>query len=46
MDQLQDLKYLLVTACKVLANQGLTDAFGHISVRIPGTDKSFTFRSL
>ena len=28
MNQLQDLKYLLVTACKVLANQGLTDAFG------------------
>ena len=41
MDQLQDLKYLLVTACKVLANQGLTDAFGHISVRIPGTDSFY-----
>jgi L-ribulose-5-phosphate 4-epimerase len=41
MDQLQDLKYLLVTACKILANQGLTDAFGHISVRIPGTDSFY-----
>jgi ribulose-5-phosphate 4-epimerase/fuculose-1-phosphate aldolase len=41
MEQLQDLKRLLVTACRVLANQGLTDAFGHISVRIPGTDRFF-----
>jgi L-fuculose-phosphate aldolase len=39
--QIDDLKRVLVTACRVLANQGLTDAFGHISVRIPGTDKFF-----
>jgi ribulose-5-phosphate 4-epimerase/fuculose-1-phosphate aldolase len=38
VEQLHNLKQLLVTACKVLANEGLTDAFGHISVRIPGTD--------
>jgi L-fuculose-phosphate aldolase len=38
VEQLYNLKQLLVTACKVLANEGLTDAFGHISVRIPGTD--------
>ncbi len=36
---MDNLKSLLVTACRILANEGLTDAFGHISVRIPGTDK-------
>ena len=36
---MDNLKGLLVTACRILANEGLTDAFGHISVRIPGTDK-------
>ena len=38
LEQLNDLKRLLVTACRVLDNQGVTDAFGHVSVRIPATD--------
>ncbi len=41
MGQIDDLKRVLVTACRVLANQGLTDAFGHISVRIPGSNRFF-----
>jgi ribulose-5-phosphate 4-epimerase/fuculose-1-phosphate aldolase len=41
VEQLQNFKQLLVAACKVLANEGLTDAFGHISVRIPGTDSFY-----
>ena len=36
---MDNLKSLLVTACRILANEGITDAFGHISVRIPGTDR-------
>jgi ribulose-5-phosphate 4-epimerase/fuculose-1-phosphate aldolase len=39
VEQLHNLKQLLVTACKVLANEGITDAFGHVSVRTPGTDR-------
>jgi L-ribulose-5-phosphate 4-epimerase len=35
---LDALKRELVTACRILANEGLIDAFGHISARIPGTD--------
>lgn len=35
---LDSLKRELVTACRILANEGITDAFGHVSVRIPGTD--------
>ena len=39
--EIDDLKRLLVTACRVLSNQGLTDAFGHISVRLAGSDRFF-----
>jgi len=46
VEQLHNLKQLLVTACKVLANEGITDAFGHISVRIPGTDRFYIPESL
>jgi ribulose-5-phosphate 4-epimerase/fuculose-1-phosphate aldolase len=35
---LDSLKYELVNACRILANEGIIDAFGHISVRVPGTD--------
>ena len=35
---LDTLKHQLVTACQILAHEGLIDAFGHISVRIPETD--------
>lgn len=38
MRQVDSLKSQLINACRILANEGLTDAFGHISVRIPGTD--------
>jgi L-ribulose-5-phosphate 4-epimerase len=36
---LDDLKRDLVTACKILANEHVIDAFGHISVRILETDR-------
>ena len=35
------LKPLLVTACRILDNEKITDELGHISVRVPGTDKVF-----
>ena len=36
---LDDLKRDLVTACRILANEHIIDAFGHISLRIPETDR-------
>lgn len=35
---LDNLKRELVTACRILANEQVIDAFGHISVRIPDAD--------
>ena len=35
---LDDLKRELVTACRILANEQVIDAFGHVSVRVPNTD--------
>lgn len=35
---LDSLKRELVAACRILANEGIIDAFGHVSVRIPDTD--------
>jgi ribulose-5-phosphate 4-epimerase/fuculose-1-phosphate aldolase len=35
---LDRLRRDLVTACRILGNEGIIDAFGHISVRIPDTD--------
>jgi ribulose-5-phosphate 4-epimerase/fuculose-1-phosphate aldolase len=34
-----NLKSNLVIACRILANEAIADAFGHISVRIPGTNR-------
>jgi ribulose-5-phosphate 4-epimerase/fuculose-1-phosphate aldolase len=39
MPSLNDLKRDLVTSCRILANEQIIDAFGHISVRIPDTDR-------
>jgi L-ribulose-5-phosphate 4-epimerase len=36
---LDDIKRDLVTACQILANEQIIDAFGHVSVRIPDTDR-------
>lgn len=39
MEDIAALKQRLVQASLILNQEGLTQAFGHISVRIPGTDK-------
>ena len=35
---IHELKEKLVIACRILDNEGLARPFGHVSVRIPGTD--------
>ena len=39
MEDIDALKRKLVTASHVMHDQGLVEGFGHISVRIPGTDR-------
>ena len=34
-DELQGLKQKLVDGCHILDGEGITDGFGHVSVRIP-----------
>lgn len=38
MDELEQIKRDLVTASHVVHHEGLVNAFGHVSARIPGTD--------
>jgi HCOMODA/2-hydroxy-3-carboxy-muconic semialdehyde decarboxylase len=41
MADLEALKRELVTASHIVHNQGLVNAFGHVSARIPGSDRFF-----
>ncbi|HEY7060370.1 MAG TPA: class II aldolase/adducin family protein [Chloroflexota bacterium] len=40
--ELDALKRLLVTGCHVLDREDITDGYGHLSVRVPGTDAMLT----
>jgi ribulose-5-phosphate 4-epimerase/fuculose-1-phosphate aldolase len=46
VDDIAQLKEELSIASRILANEGLAQGFGHISVRIPGTDKFLIPRSM
>jgi len=35
--ELKELKQKLVDGCHILDREGITDSFGHVSIRIPGT---------
>ena len=40
--ELKELKQKLVDGCHILDREGITDSFGHVSLRIPGTDAFLT----
>jgi ribulose-5-phosphate 4-epimerase/fuculose-1-phosphate aldolase len=40
--ELNELKQKLVDGCHILDREGITDGFGHVSVRIPGTQAFLT----
>jgi L-fuculose-phosphate aldolase len=40
--ELRDLKQKLVDGCHILDREGITDGFGHVSVRLPDTDAFLT----
>jgi L-ribulose-5-phosphate 4-epimerase len=44
--ELKELKEKLVDACHILDNEGITDGYGHISVRVPGADAFITIANV
>jgi L-fuculose-phosphate aldolase len=40
--ELKELKEKLVDGCHVLDHEGITDGYGHVSVRVPGTEAFLT----
>lgn len=40
--ELKELKEKLIDGCHILDNEGITDGYGHLSVRIPGTGAFLT----
>ncbi|HWP56459.1 MAG TPA: class II aldolase/adducin family protein [Candidatus Acidoferrales bacterium] len=44
--ELDELKQKLVTACRILDREGITDGYGHVSVRVPGADAFITIANV
>jgi L-ribulose-5-phosphate 4-epimerase len=40
--ELKELKQKLVDGCHILDHEGITDGFGHVSARVPGSDAFLT----
>ena len=40
--ELKELKQKLVDGCHILDREGITDSFGHVSIRIPGPEAFLT----
>jgi ribulose-5-phosphate 4-epimerase/fuculose-1-phosphate aldolase len=44
--ELKELTEKLMTACHILDHEGVTDGYGHISVRVPGADAFVTIANV
>src|ERR1051326_5183597 len=44
--ELKELTEKLLTACHILDHEGVTDGYGHISVRVPGADAFITIANV
>ncbi len=44
--ELDELKLTLVTACHILDREGITDGYGHVSARVPGTTAFLTIANV
>ncbi len=44
--ELNELKQTLVTACHILDREGITDGYGHVSARVPGTTTFLTIANV
>ncbi|HEV8722039.1 MAG TPA: class II aldolase/adducin family protein [Candidatus Binatia bacterium] len=45
-NEIKELKQKLVDGCHILDHEGITDGFGHVSVRIPGTEAFLTIANV
>src|ERR1044071_827338 len=41
-ENLRELKQKVVDGCHILDREGITDGFGHVSIRVPGPEASVT----
>ncbi|MCE3241699.1 MAG: Class Aldolase and Adducin N-terminal domain [Deltaproteobacteria bacterium] len=44
--ELKEVKEKLIMACRILDHEGVTDGYGHISVRVPGADAFITISNV
>ena len=44
--EVQELKKKLIIACHILDREGITDGYGHVSVRVPGADAFITIANV
>jgi hypothetical protein len=44
--ELRELTEKLITACHILDHEGVTDGYGHVSVRVPGADAFITISNV
>ncbi len=44
--ELRELTEKLMTACHILDHEGVTDGYGHVSVRVPGADAFITIANV
>jgi ribulose-5-phosphate 4-epimerase/fuculose-1-phosphate aldolase len=44
--ELDELKQKLVTACRILDREGITDGYGHVGARVPGADAFLTIANV
>src|ERR1044072_9280039 len=44
--EVQELKKKLIIACRILDREGITDGYGHVSVRVPGVDAFITIANV
>jgi ribulose-5-phosphate 4-epimerase/fuculose-1-phosphate aldolase len=44
--ELKEIKERLVTACHILDREGITDGYGHVSVRVPGAEAFITIANV
>src|ERR1044072_4180949 len=44
--ELKELTEKLLTACHILDHEGVTDGYGHISIRVPGADAFITIANV
>jgi ribulose-5-phosphate 4-epimerase/fuculose-1-phosphate aldolase len=44
--EFDELKEKLVTACRILDREGVTDGYGHVAARVPGANAFFTIANV